>query len=114
MLYILQNKLPVALQVQAYTKKNQSIISVTLVFFQFCQQHKIDRSANYFFPFYSYVKFLIVTDKFGGICYSNVSLIICIKRTNMSRYYKKMTLQLKHKNDSQICQIWQHCTKKHD
>ena len=30
------------------------------------QQHKIDISPNYIFPFISFVKFVPITDQFGG------------------------------------------------
>ena len=33
-------------------------------FFHNYQQHKVDRSGNYFFPYFSYVKFVIATAKF--------------------------------------------------
>ena len=33
------------------------------------QQHKVGISANYFFPFIPFRKFITVTHKFGGISY---------------------------------------------
>ena len=44
------------------------------------QQHKVDRSGNYFFPFISVVKFVLVTDQFDGVYYQVFLLIMCIKK----------------------------------
>ena len=51
-----------------YTRFKERII---IEFFLNCQQHKVERSGNHFFPCFAYVKIAIVTDKFGRICYSN-------------------------------------------
>ena len=58
-------------------------------FFANYQQHKVDRSGNYFFPFILFVKLVIATMKFSGICYWNSVLIISIKRIDMSRNEQK-------------------------
>ena len=34
-----------------------------------CQQHKVDRSGNYFFPVFLSIKFVQATEKNYGICY---------------------------------------------
>ena len=60
-------------------------ILLIIEFFLNYQQHKVDRYGNYFFPFFLFVKSVIATVKFCGICYYNFLLIIGIKRTDMSR-----------------------------
>ena len=40
------------------------------------QQHKVGISGNHFFPFDSFVIFIIVTHKFAGKCYLIFQLII--------------------------------------
>ena len=40
----------------------------TRVFLNY-HQHKLDFSANYFFPFISFIEFIIVTHNFDGKCY---------------------------------------------
>ena len=59
---------------------------MAIEFFYNYQQHKIDRSGRSFLPFISLVKFVLVTDKLDGVCYQVFLLIICIKRTDMSRH----------------------------
>ena len=87
-------------------------------FFLNYQQHRSDRSGNYFLPCFSYVKIVIVTDKFGRICDSNFKLIICTKRSDMSWYvWENLTWRETQKCQIwQICQIWQNCiiTEKHE
>ena len=43
----------------------------------------------------------LVSDKLGGICYSNFTLIICIKRTDISKYVQE------NRTETQKCQICQ-------
>ena len=59
---------------------------ITVEFFYNYQHHKVDRSGIYFFPLISLVIFVLVTDKFDGVCYEIFLLIICTKRTDMLRY----------------------------
>ena len=40
------------------------------------REYNISISANYFFPFISFVEFIVVTHKFGGKCYFIFLLII--------------------------------------
>ena len=44
-------------------------ISKKMEFFLNYQQHKIGISAKYFFPFISFVIFIVITHRFGGKCY---------------------------------------------
>ena len=47
-------------------------VNASFEFFLNCQQHKVDRSGNYFFPYFFYVKFVIVADKFDRLCHPNL------------------------------------------
>ena len=59
-------------------------VVAVIEFFLNYQQHKNDRSGNYVFPYFLFVKFITDTRKSCGICYYNFLLIIGIKRTDIS------------------------------
>ena len=59
--------------------------ALPLEFFLNYQEHKNDRSGNYVFPYFLFVKFVTDTRKSRGMCCYNFLLIIGIKRTDMSR-----------------------------
>ena len=49
--------------------KCRKLINSTFEFFLNCRQHKVGISANFFFPFISIVKLIMISYKFGGKCY---------------------------------------------
>ena len=64
----------------------------TFVFFLNYQQHKVGISANYFFPFISMVRFIVVAHKFGGKCYLIFKLIIMNKNNWYVKIWKENTI----------------------
>ena len=55
--------------IEAFGEFYHQVLKNTNEFFQNYEQHKFGISANYFFPFISFAKCIVVTDIFGGKCY---------------------------------------------